>query len=65
MPASLSDIAERYVHLVLAIGQHDPSYVDAYYGPPAVAAGRRRRPLLAAKISQDIAAALASSMAAQ
>ena len=26
--------AERYVHLVLALGQHDPDYVDAFYGPP-------------------------------
>ena len=26
-------IAERYVHLVLAMGQHDPDYVDAFYGP--------------------------------
>ncbi len=27
-------IAERYVRLVLAVGQHDAAYVDAYYGPP-------------------------------
>jgi hypothetical protein len=26
-------IAERYVKLVLAMGLHDPDYVDAYYGP--------------------------------
>src|SRR6266487_990541 len=26
-------VAERYVHLVLALGQHDPDYVDAFYGP--------------------------------
>src|SRR5438094_9791945 len=26
--------AERYVHLVLALGQDDPDYVDAFYGPP-------------------------------
>src|ERR1044071_5411512 len=25
--------AERYAHLVLALGQHDPDYVDAFYGP--------------------------------
>ena len=31
----LADVAERYVKLVLAMGQHDASYVDAYYGPPA------------------------------
>jgi len=28
------DVAERYVRLVLAVGQHDADYVDAYYGPP-------------------------------
>jgi hypothetical protein len=27
-------LAERYVRLVLAIGQHDADYVDAFYGPP-------------------------------
>jgi len=26
-------IAERYVRLVLGVGRHDASYVDAYYGP--------------------------------
>src|SRR2546426_5543653 len=31
---SVNEIAEAYVKLVLAIGQHDPDYVDAYYGPP-------------------------------
>jgi hypothetical protein len=28
-------IAERYVRLALALGEHDADYVDAYYGPPA------------------------------
>jgi len=32
--SSMSDIAEQYVRLTLAVGQHDPDYVDAYYGPP-------------------------------
>ncbi|MFA5834490.1 MAG: hypothetical protein WDA22_13515 [Bacteroidota bacterium] len=31
-PITLDDIAEQYVRLVLDIGQHDPDYVDAYYG---------------------------------
>jgi hypothetical protein len=31
----LSPLAERYVRLVLAVGQHDADFVDAYYGPPA------------------------------
>jgi len=30
----VNEIAEAYVKLVLAMGQHDPDYVDAYYGPP-------------------------------
>jgi len=30
---SMNSIAESYVRLVLAVGQHDPDYVDAYYGP--------------------------------
>ena len=30
----MNALAERYVRLVLALGQHDPDYVDAYYGPP-------------------------------
>ena len=29
----LNGCAERYVKLVLAMGEHDPDYVDAYYGP--------------------------------
>jgi len=31
--ASLAPVAEAYVKLVLALGEHDPAYVDAYYGP--------------------------------
>jgi hypothetical protein len=27
-------LAERYVKLVLSLGEHDADYVDAYYGPP-------------------------------
>lgn len=30
-----NDAAESYVRLVLALGQHDTNFVDAYYGPPA------------------------------
>jgi len=29
----MNQIAESYVKLVLALGQHDADYVDAYYGP--------------------------------
>ncbi|MGH9162420.1 MAG: hypothetical protein ACRD2X_20840 [Vicinamibacteraceae bacterium] len=31
---TMNAIAESYVKLVLAVGQHDADYVDAYYGPP-------------------------------
>src|SRR5262245_8963228 len=30
---NMNAVAERYAHLVLALGQHDPDYVDAFYGP--------------------------------
>src|SRR5215208_5384951 len=33
-PAAMNTIAEQYVRLTLQVGQHDPDYVDAYYGPP-------------------------------
>src|SRR4249919_3563848 len=31
----MNAVAEHYAHLVLALGQHDPDYVDAFYGPAA------------------------------
>lgn len=31
--ASLDPLAERYVRLALALGEHDADYVDAYFGP--------------------------------
>lgn len=41
--------AEGYVKLVLALGQHDEDYVDAYYGPPEwkTAAEKEKKPLAA------------------
>src|SRR6185503_18572086 len=33
-PDPYRSVAERYVKLVLAVGQHDGDYVDAFYGPP-------------------------------
>jgi hypothetical protein len=46
-PSPMNTIAERYVKLVLAVGQHDADYVDAYYGPPEwkVEAERVKTPL--------------------
>ncbi|HEY4271713.1 MAG TPA: hypothetical protein VGM65_06890 [Candidatus Udaeobacter sp.] len=31
--SNINAVAERYAHLVLVVGQHDPDYVDAFYGP--------------------------------
>lgn len=36
MAQSENAAAETYVRLVLALGQHDANFVDAYYGPPAL-----------------------------
>src|SRR5262249_25002968 len=33
--ADMNQIAERYVKLVLLVGQHDDNFVDAYYGDPS------------------------------
>jgi hypothetical protein len=35
---SMNAYAERYIRLVLELGQHDADYVDAYYGPPELKA---------------------------
>ena len=32
--SQLDPLAERYVRLALALGEHDADYVDAYFGPP-------------------------------
>ncbi|HEX6910734.1 MAG TPA: hypothetical protein VF142_10065 [Longimicrobium sp.] len=49
----LAPVAERYTRLVLAMGQHDRDYVDAYYGPPAwqeqEAAAKRPLPVIQAE----------------
>ena len=54
-------VAEDYVKLVLAVGQHDTDYVDAYYGPPEwkKAAESSKVPLAdLGKRAVDLAAAL-------
>ena len=59
----MNTLGERYVRLVLAMGQHDADYVDAYYGPPEwrKEVDARKRPL--AGITAD-AGALAKEIAA-
>ena len=53
---SMNRIAEPYVKLVLALGQHDADYVDAYYGPPewkrAAEASKEDLPAIGAKAAE-------------
>ena len=65
-------VAERYVRLVLAVGQHDADYVDAYYGPPEWRKAAEAEKLALAAIDQqaealekDIAAVTASTPVAR
>jgi hypothetical protein len=60
-PTPMNRIAESYVKLVLAVGQHDANYVDAFYGPAewkqaAEAAGKRPLPDLLAEARRLLAA---------
>jgi hypothetical protein len=60
----MNRIAESYVKLVLAVGQHDTDYVDAYYGPPEWRkdAETRKRPLAEIRAeAESLIAALQSS----
>ncbi len=57
--ASVQDVAERYRKLVLAVGQHDPNYVDAYYGPPALQQQAVKEKRSLAAIRKDAEAAIA------
>jgi hypothetical protein len=59
----MNRIAESYVKLVLAVGQHDADYVDAYYGPPEwrTEAEAKKRPL--PEIRAEAEALIAGSQA--
>ncbi|HEX2443778.1 MAG TPA: hypothetical protein VHJ77_07500 [Vicinamibacterales bacterium] len=57
------EIARQYVQLVLALGQHDPDYVDAYYGPPewrAAAEQAKAPPEEIERRTRDVRSALAA-----
>jgi len=55
----MSDIAPAYVKLVLAVGQHDKDYIDAFYGPAEwkreAEASKRPLPEIASEASALIA----------
>jgi hypothetical protein len=53
-------VAEAYVRLVLAVGQHDADYVDAYYGPPEWSAEAAVTPLPLPEIERRAVAILES-----
>jgi len=57
-------VAERYVKLVLAVGQHDADYVDAFYGPAEWRKAAEAEKLPLAAIDQQ-AEALEKELAAQ
>jgi hypothetical protein len=59
----MNSLSETYVKLVLALGEHDADYVDAYYGPPEWRVEvKNEKPSLAtimeraSKLSQSLAA---------
>lgn len=56
---SMDQIAETFVKLVLALGQHDADYVDAYMGPEAWRHEIENQSLGLAEIRQQASAALA------
>ena len=58
--SSMDKHAEEYVRLVLALGQHDADYVDAYYGPP-----EWKKAAEATKLTLDAIAARAGALATQ
>src|SRR6266545_6470781 len=59
----MNELAERYVRLVLAVGQHDADYVDAYYGPAEWRTEAEAQKLPLAEIASR-ASALAQAIAA-
>jgi hypothetical protein len=62
----MDSLAERYVRLVLAVGQHDANFVDAYYGDPTWKPSGPKTPLAelagqAAALRRDIDAVAAEA----
>jgi hypothetical protein len=63
----LAPVAERYTRLVLALGNHDADYVDAYYGPPAwrEEEAAAKRPLAMIQAGADSLLAVLPALAPQ
>ena len=54
--AAMDSLAERYLELALAMGEHDPDYIDAYYGTEDLRDRIRDQALPLASIKDRIAA---------
>src|SRR5262245_22495418 len=48
---TMNTLAERYVRMVLAVGQHDADYEDAFYGPASWRTEAEQQKLPLAEIS--------------
>src|SRR6185369_5892455 len=55
-PVDMNAASERYVKLVLALGEHDTDYVDAYYGPPEWRTEVKAKKATVAQIHDDAVA---------
>ena len=58
----MAHISREYVRLVLALGEHDKDYVDAYYGPDEIKADAVRAKLSLDDIGKSVTA-LSDSLA--
>ena len=52
---ALNGVAEDYVALILEIGEREPGYVDAYYGPPEWAEAAKANPRTVPQLIQGAA----------
>jgi len=55
-PVDMNAASECYVKLVLALGEHDTDYVDAYYGPPEWRTEVKAKKATVAQIHDDAVA---------
>jgi hypothetical protein len=53
---SLDEIAKDYVQMTLEIGEREPGYVDAYYGPPEWQAAAKAAPRSLADLAKEASA---------
>ena len=60
---SLDEIAADYVQMTLEIGEREPGYVDAYYGPPEWADAAQAAPRSVADLAREAAALAARTNA--